>query len=389
MIIYPISSSLDLPRDALSRLPVNLDLSTFVASLYASAADTLIAKAHAITLFAPTNEAFSRLGLVAKYLLQPESKKKLEQVVTYHAVRGIFYENSTSEGEHRETTLSSGAEITLNKTSNGFFLRGSGAADGDDRGVIAKVIDTDILTANGVIHTIDRVELPGSVEITNRNLLSAEGTNTLLRLLERTNLTERVLDGLDKNKPYTILAPTDRAFGKFNLSNVLEDREKLLAIARLHILPIALPRIDLGNVKDSGYRFNIFGREKNNKEEDRDEQPDVPYIGKDIPTMLDDEYVVISKNALGGYSVKVKGTYIEGADVIDLGHNTGHGGVIEIDRVLVPKEVRDDRHGMAWWKIALIVIGSFMGAALLAVAAFIGYKYYQNRRDGNINLGRD
>jgi uncharacterized surface protein with fasciclin (FAS1) repeats len=381
---------LDLPRDALSRLPVNLDLSTFVASLYASAADSLISKAHAITLFAPTNEAFGRLGLVAKYLLQPESKKKLEQVVTYHAVRGIFYENSTSKGEHRETTLSSGAEITLNKTADGFFLRGSGAADGNDRSVVAKVVDADILTANGVIHTIDRVQVPSSIEITNRNLLSAEGTNTLLRLLERTNLTERVLDGLDKNTPYTILAPTDRAFGKFNLSHALEHPDKLVKIARLHILPIALPRIEVGNVKDSGYRFNIFGKDKNEKEDDREDHPDVPYIGTDIPTLLDDEYVVISKNVLGGYSVKVKGTYIEGADVIDLGHNTAKGGVIEIDRVLVPKEVREDeRHGMAWWKIALIVIGSFMGAALLAVGAYIAYRYYQSRRDGNISLGRE
>lgn len=387
LIIYPISNALDLPRDALSRLPVNLDLSTFVASLYASDADHVISKAHAITLFAPTNEAFSRLGLTAKYLLQPESKEKLEQVVTYHAVRGLFYENSTSEGEHHETTLSSGSSITLNKTADGFFLRGSGAADGEDRSVIAKVVESDILISNGVIHTVDRVEIPNSVEITNKDLLSAEGTTTLLRLLDRANLTKRVLEGLDKNKPYTILAPTDRAFGKLDISHLLENPDKLLAVARLHILPIALPRLDLNEVKDSGYRFGIFGKNKDDDKK-REDRPDVPYIGTDIPTLLDDEYVVISKNVLGGYTVRVKGTITESSDVLDIGHSTSGGGVISIDRVLEPKEVRDEHGGLAWWKIALIVIGSFIGAALLAVAAFFGWRYYQSRRDGNISLGR-
>ena len=381
--MYPIASSLSLPRDPLRRLPVNLDLSTFVASLYGSGADKTISSARGVTIFAPTNEAFGRLGLVAKYLLQPGSKKALEKVATYHAIHGIFYENSTKEGEHRVTTLSSGAGITLNKTSDGFFVRGSGAADGDDRSVIAKVVDADILTANGVIHTIDRVEIPSSVEITNRNLLSAEGSNVLLRLLEKTNLTQTVLDDLDTKKPYTVLAPTDRAFGRYNISQLLENHDKLLAVARLHILPIALPRLDVTNVKDGGYRFNIFGK----KENDRDDHADVPYLGADLPTLLDDEYVVLSKNPIGGYSVKVKGTFAEGSDVLDIGHSSAGGGVIIIDRVLEPKEARHGREGMAWWKIALIVIGSFIGAAIVAVAAYLGWRYYKSRREGGIALG--
>lgn len=384
MIIYPIARSLVLPRDPLSRLPVNLELSTFVAGLYASGANEDIKNAHGITLFAPTNEAFSRLGLLAKFLLQPESQKKLEQVITYHAVRGIFYENSTSEGEHREVTLSSGAEIILNKTNDGFFVRGSGAADGNDRNSIAQVINTDILTSNGVIHTIDRVQLPGSLEITNRNLLSAEGTNSLLHLLERTNLTKKVLDGLDKDAPYTILAPSDQAFGRLNLTHLLENPEKLLKVARLHILPVALPRIDIGNTADNSYHYNIFGQKKDNNN-DRKEHKEIPLTGVDIPTLYDDSYVTISKGLTGGYTVKVKGTTQEGADVISLGRSSAGGGVIEIDRVLLPKE-EVHRNGLPWWAVALIVIGSLVGAAILAAAIYIGWRYYQSRRDGHIVL---
>ncbi|KAI7896307.1 FAS1 domain-containing protein [Mucor mucedo] len=384
LIIYPLARSLVLPRPPLSRLPVNLELSTFVAGLYASGAGEEIENAHGITLFAPTNEAFSRLGLLAKFLLQPESKKKLEQVVTYHAVRGVFYENSTSEGEHREVTLSSGAEIRLNKTDHGFFVRGSGAADGNDRNTIAQVIDADILTSNGVIHTIDRVQLPSSLEITNRDLLSAEGTNSLLNLLERTNLTDKVLDSLDKDTPYTILAPSDQAFGRLNLTHLLENPERLLKVARLHILPVALPRIDIGETADNSYYYNIFGKKKESNN-DRKEHKDVPMTGIDVPTLHGDTYVVISKGLTGGYTVTVKGTSQEGADVINLGRSSAGGGVIMIDRVLLPKEELH-RNGLPWWAITLIVIGSLIGAVILAAAAYIGWRYYQTRREGHISL---
>lgn len=384
MIIYPIANPLVLPRDTLGRLPVNLELSTFVASLYASGAEESVQKAHGITLFAPTNEAFSRLGLLAKYLLQPDAKEKLHKVVTYHAVRGLFYENSTSEGEHRETTLSSGSEINLNKTEDGFFVRGSGAVDGNDRNVIAQVVKSDILTSNGVIHTVDRVQLPKSVEITNRDLLSVEGTNSFLNLLERADLAKEVLDDLDSDKPYTILAPSDRAFSKHNLTELLSNRDRLLKIAKLHILPSVLPRLDMGEI---GNEFGIFGIKKN--EQDSGPNENIGFTGVDFPTLLSkDSYVTISKDVSGGYSLKVKGDLTSDSKVINLGRSSYNGGVIEIDNVLLPKE-ESTVHGWRWWAIALLVIGILLGLALLAVAIYLGWRWYKSRRDGRIALGEE
>jgi uncharacterized surface protein with fasciclin (FAS1) repeats len=388
-IIYPLAQSLVLPRDPLSRLPVNLELSTFVASLYASAADEIVAKARGITIFAPTNEAFGRLGLLAKYLLLPESKKKLEKVATYHAVRGVFYNQLMGDGELREPTLAD-SNIVLNKTKDGFFVRGSGAADGSDRTVIGQVVEADILTSNGVIHTIDRVQLPDGLDVTNRNLLSAEGTNSLLNLLERVNLKQQVLDSLDKDKPYTILAPTDRAFGKWDLAGLLDDPERLLKIARLHILPIALPRLDLDpRSASSGYNYDIFGhKHHDDKDDDRKDHPDIPYIGVDLPTLEDDVHVVISKGISGGYSVKVKGNLQNDADIINMGRASNNGGVLVIDHVLTPPSIQRAR-GLPWWAIALIVIASFIGAAIVAAAAYLGWRYYKSRREGYIALDRD
>lgn len=376
LIIYAISNSLELPKNALEILPTNLDLSTFIATVYASNAKDDIRDAKGITLFAPNNEAFHRLGLLAKYLLKPESSKKLKQVATYHAVRGIFYENSTRDGEQRQPTLSSGAEITLNKTSDGFFIRGHGAADGDDRNTIGKVVKSDILSSNGVIHIIDRVQVPKALQITNRDLLTVGNTNSLIKLLERADLADEVLDGLDKDSPYTILAPTDRAFGRFNLSQLLEDRDKLIRLARSHIIPVALPRLNTGEISQNNFYYNT---------DDRDDRKDVPYLGVDIPTLNKDEYIVFSKNVKSGYTVRIKGTLTDYAQVIDLGQSSANGGVIEIDDVLVPKKEKE-KSGLPWWAIALIVIASLVGIILAALGVYAGYRYYQTRRTG-ISLG--
>ncbi|EPB84252.1 hypothetical protein HMPREF1544_08972 [Mucor circinelloides 1006PhL] len=381
LIIYHIAESLVLPRDPLSRLPVNLDLSTFVATLYASGQDSVIAKARDISLFAPTNEAFARLGLLARYLLQPEAKDKLTQVASYHAVRGVFYNSEMKEGEHREPTLSSGAEINLNKTKDGLFVRGSGAADGADRTVIGQVIKSDMLTSNGVIHTIDRVQLPSTLEVTNKNLLSVEGTNSFLRLLERCDLSRDVLEHLDPKKPYTVLAPSDRAFGKDGLSALYDNREALMRVAKLHILPVALPLLDPDEAS-SPSAYVTFKPQKPAKE-----HKGIGYTGTDFPTLLgENNMVTISRNVAGGYSVKVKGSITqESADVINYGRSTTGGGVIEIDRVLVPKREYSHR-GMAWWEIALIVLGSIVGAVFIAVSLYLGWRWYKARRNGRIQL---
>ncbi|CAO3698444.1 unnamed protein product [Rhizopus stolonifer] len=369
VIVYPISGPLSLPIDTLRLLPVNLELTTFVATLYASGADQTLDKAHGVTLFSPTNEAFGRLGLLTKHLLQPDSKEKLDKVVRYHVARGVFYENSTQPGEHQVETLSDGP-LTLNKTDQGFFVRGSGALDGNDRSVIGQVIKKDILTASGVIHTIDRVQLPSSLKVSNRDLLSTEGTNQLLELIEYSNLTHEILDG---HKAYTILAPSDRAFAKINLGHLRGDPHKLVNFAKLHIIPGEFPVLDAGEIKNGGWWTA---------------QEDIGYTGKDYPTLIEDTVLVISKNVGGGYSVKVKGSSQDSADIVDIGRSSSRGGVLLIDRVLVPpEEVR--REGLNWWQITLIVMASIVGLVLLIFALYYVWGWYQTRRVGYLNIGEE
>jgi uncharacterized surface protein with fasciclin (FAS1) repeats len=333
LVIYRISHSLYLPRGPMRQLPTNRELSTFVASVYGTGIDEKIKRAHGITLFAPTNAAFDQLGLIGKFLLQPEAKQKLADMLTYHAVRRLFYD--PDQGVYREPTMA-GPEIYINKTSEGTLYFGDAKVSGM------------MLTANGVIHSIDRVQLAPDLEVTNRNLTTAQDLHTFISLVDKTGLS-RVLD--DPTKPYTILAPNDRAFSRLDLEELLNDHDKLESLVRLHIIPGVFP-------------------------------DKIGFTGADFDTMLPDHRVTMSKVLRGGYSVGVSGQV--DSYVTDHGQSSSGGGVIIIDRVLIPSETT----GFPWWAILLIVLAALIGVTLLAVGGYCGYQWYQSR-EGQILLSSD
>lgn len=99
------------------------------------------------TVFAPTDEAFAKLpaGTLAD-LLKPENKQKLVAILTYHVVPG-------------KVLAAQVVNLTSAKTVNGQSVAIS-TADGNVMVDNAKVVKTDILCSNGVIHVIDSVLLP-------------------------------------------------------------------------------------------------------------------------------------------------------------------------------------------------------------------------------------
>jgi uncharacterized surface protein with fasciclin (FAS1) repeats len=120
---------------------------TLAAALQAAGlVDTLKGKGP-FTVFAPTDEAFAKLppGTVED-LLKPENKEKLVAILTYHVVPG-------------RDLASQVVKMTSAKTVNGQSLAIS-VKDGTVMVNNAKVIKTDILCSNGVIHVIDSVVLP-------------------------------------------------------------------------------------------------------------------------------------------------------------------------------------------------------------------------------------
>lgn len=120
---------------------------TLAAALQAAGlVDTLKGKGP-FTVFAPTDEAFAKLpaGTVAE-LLKPENKAKLTAILTYHVVAGRLMAADVVKLKLAKTVQGQSVTIT---TSNGGVM-----VDG------AKVLKTDIVTSNGVIHVIDSVILP-------------------------------------------------------------------------------------------------------------------------------------------------------------------------------------------------------------------------------------
>src|SRR5579863_556094 len=120
---------------------------TLAAALQAAGlVDTLKGKGP-FTVFAPTDEAFAKLPAgTVEDLLKPENKEKLVAILTYHVVPG-------------KVLAAQVTKMNSAKTVNGHSLTIS-VHDGAVMVDNAKVIKTDILCSNGVIHVIDSVVLP-------------------------------------------------------------------------------------------------------------------------------------------------------------------------------------------------------------------------------------
>lgn len=135
------------------------DHTILVKALRASGlVDTLIGEGP-FTVFAPTNEAFSKLpeGTLEK-LLELENKEKLKSILTYHVISGNFNSAeivkaiSNSEGETDFRTLN-GASISAYVSEGELILT-------DAKGNDAKVVITDKQQTNGFVHIINAVVMP-------------------------------------------------------------------------------------------------------------------------------------------------------------------------------------------------------------------------------------
>jgi uncharacterized surface protein with fasciclin (FAS1) repeats len=99
------------------------------------------------TVFAPTDEAFAKLPTgTLDNLLKPENKAMLRRVLTYHVVPGtvmaadvVKVSSATAVSGDTLSIKVSGGTVTVDK---------------------ARIVKTDIVASNGVIHVVDTVLLP-------------------------------------------------------------------------------------------------------------------------------------------------------------------------------------------------------------------------------------
>jgi len=120
--------------------------------------------------------------------------------------------------------------VAISQNSDGLFVNKS------------LVTTADIAASNGVIHTIDTVILPPSMEETEAATLNIietaqanGGFTTLLAALEAASLTS----ALEADGNFTVFAPTDAAFdmvGEKLLNAIIEDTDTLTALLQQHVV---------------------------------------------------------------------------------------------------------------------------------------------------------
>lgn len=120
--------------------------------------DELLDDTGTYTMFAPSNDAFEKLGdeVVMDLLDHPTSA--LKNILKYHISDKIYFEQDLYCEKKIDTLLGdSSDDFTITKcNSQGRYQKGNG----NENGNIPFILATDIVTCNGVIHVISKVILP-------------------------------------------------------------------------------------------------------------------------------------------------------------------------------------------------------------------------------------
>ncbi|MFM7317210.1 MAG: fasciclin domain-containing protein [bacterium] len=122
---------------------------TLVAAVKAAGLVDTLKGEGPFTVMAPTDEAFAKLpeGTVES-LLKPENKDKLIAVLTYHVIPAKAMAADVVKLDGKKVKTVQGSEATIKLDGGSVKI---------DK---AKVVKTDIVCKNGVIHVIDAVILP-------------------------------------------------------------------------------------------------------------------------------------------------------------------------------------------------------------------------------------
>ena len=127
------------------------DFSTLVAAVKAAGLASTLEGSGPFTVFAPTNAAFAALPAgTLQTLLQPAHKAELTSILTYHVTPGALKAADIMPGAVKTVN---GASFTLHDMNGTLTIT-------DSKGRTARIVRTDIVASNGVIHVIDAVLLP-------------------------------------------------------------------------------------------------------------------------------------------------------------------------------------------------------------------------------------
>jgi uncharacterized surface protein with fasciclin (FAS1) repeats len=136
---------------------VNADrnLSTLMKGLKATDLEEILNGIGPFTIFAPVNLAFSRLSADSSLdeLIRNGDKKRLSSILTYHLIAGKKMLRDFRNGQSLKTI--NGKDVAIS------------VRDGEVSINDARILSKDRQGSNGVIHSVDAVNLPGGDLLVN------------------------------------------------------------------------------------------------------------------------------------------------------------------------------------------------------------------------------
>lgn len=140
--IVHVIDTVIIPPAVPATVATSAGLTSLVSAVVQTGLAGVVDNTASLTIFAPTNAAFSKVP--------PVSKAVLKKVLEYHVVPGaVAYSTTLTNGQTVPTA--EGSVLTVSLRNGGVFIND------------ARVIIPNVLTENGVVHVIDKVLIPPSL----------------------------------------------------------------------------------------------------------------------------------------------------------------------------------------------------------------------------------
>jgi uncharacterized surface protein with fasciclin (FAS1) repeats len=134
------------PKNIVSIAVGSKDHTTLVTALKAADYVTSVSNPGPLTVFAPTNAAFSKLPAgTVESLITPAKQGDLQNILKYHVTTSVYTEKLLQDG--MTLSMANGAKTTIHVKDGQLSI--------NDAKIVAS-----IPASNGIVHVIDTVLLP-------------------------------------------------------------------------------------------------------------------------------------------------------------------------------------------------------------------------------------
>lgn len=217
--------------------------STLVSALDRTGLTSVLEGTGPFTVFAPTNAAFTALGVD----LSTISDEDLTEILLYHVLGAEVKSDAIAEGQTYATTAAdkgpggSQLSILIEKTGTAVSLNGK-----------INVTTADVDATNGVIHIVDAVITP--MNLVDHAVANSNFTELVGALGAASGDLVSVLSGSDI---FTVFAPLNSAFEEIASVTATLDADQLASVLTYHV--VAGANVRSGDLVDGQSVMTVNG----------------------------------------------------------------------------------------------------------------------------------